>query len=365
MTKTQTKERLRVLHVISGDLWAGAEAQAYTLLKHLKPLCDVHAVLMNDGELARRLRDCNIPVTILDESKLSSWKIFLELRKHLKDKKPNVIHTHRQKENILGAFANSSTIKARCLRTAHGASEVLVSFKTKIIQSIDYWVGNYLQEAVIAVSDEVKVKLSSYIHIDKIKVINNGVDIDLLQSQVETADFRLKEPFKKHIGIVGRLAPVKRVNFFLEMAAYFKRENLTQYRFHVIGDGPMRDSLEEQQEALGLEDWVTFHGHCVNTPCLIKSLDVVVMCSDHEGLPLTALESIALGTPVASHLSGALGQLIEEHCNINCSNQSVEDYFYTIKNLKCKTSLLPKYFATKNARKTYSEYATTKGQFNQ
>uniref|UniRef100_UPI00257E0BBD hypothetical protein n=1 Tax=Reinekea sp. TaxID=1970455 RepID=UPI00257E0BBD len=83
--------RLRVLHILSGDLWAGAEAQAHTLLKNLRPLCDVSAILLNEGELAKRLRADDIDVTILDEARLSSRKIFTSLRVHIRQLKPDVV----------------------------------------------------------------------------------------------------------------------------------------------------------------------------------------------------------------------------------------------------------------------------------
>ena len=66
---------LRVMHIISGDLWAGAESQAFTLLKHLNSSTTLHVVIMNDGELAHRLRQLHLPITLIPESTLNSLKL--------------------------------------------------------------------------------------------------------------------------------------------------------------------------------------------------------------------------------------------------------------------------------------------------
>lgn len=294
MTISSPAQRKRVLHVISGDLWAGAEAQAATLLKHLKPLCDVSAVLLNEGELATRLRAYDIPVTVFDESTLSTWQILQKLRQHMKQLKPDVVHTHRQKENIVGAIANSTTVKARCVRTVHGAPEFSGGWKTKIQRALDNWVGNNLQDVIIAVSDELRTKLIGTFPENKIQVVMNGVDVEELKTKAGIANFKKAEPNKIHIGIIGRLVPVKRVDIFLETAALFKKENKTEYHFHVVGNGPLESELKAQAASLDLESIVTFHGHRSDVPSYINSLDAVVMCSDHEGLPMVALETLAL-----------------------------------------------------------------------
>lgn len=310
----------KVLHVISGDLWAGAEAQACTLLKHLKQHCTVIAVLLNEGELADRLRASNIPVSVLDESKLSSLQILKELISILTREKPDIVHTHRQKENILGAVANRLSVNARSVRTVHGASESEGHWKSKVLERLDQWVGNHLQDRIIAVSEDLKSKLLP-IYRKKLIVINNGVDIDELhQKSLTAADFKELEPDRKHIGIVGRLVPVKRVDLFLEAASLFKTKMIDDFRFHVIGDGPLSDELKEQASALNLNSLVTFHGHRSDIPQCIKSLDTVIMCSDHEGMPMVALETLALGTQLLvrntlSHLSRQFG--LKEFSDVN------------------------------------------------
>jgi hypothetical protein len=114
---------------------------------------------MNQGELSERLTALGIIPIIIPETKNSSLGIIRKLFSHIRRFKPDVIHTHRQKENILGSLANlfcapfnSKLIPS--VRTAHGAPEFNPKGKQKIQVWLDQFVGRYLQKRVIAVSED-------------------------------------------------------------------------------------------------------------------------------------------------------------------------------------------------------------------
>ena len=312
--------RLIVMHIISGDLWAGAEVQAYTLLKHLQPHARLHIVLMNEGELANRLRALHITVTILPETQLSAIAVLKHLVALIRELKPDIIHTHRQKENILGCIANVIAFpfarnRPKSVRTTHGAPEFKSSGKQKLQVWLDAFVGKHLQQAVIAVSDDLAKKLTSTFPQEHIRVIHNGVDCDALRASTAIADFKDAMPTHIHIGIIGRIEPVKRVDIFIEMAALLLKQPAVsqQLFFHVIGDGRLRSDMEALVVSLGITEHVRFHGHRSDMASCIASLDVIVMCSDHEGTPMTALEALALGTPLIAHDVGGLHELLHSY----------------------------------------------------
>lgn len=310
---------LAVLHVASGDRWAGAEVQLHTLLTHLNKRDDIRAraVLLNEGETAERLRSSGVPVDILDESRLNGLQILLDLRRLLRRHRPQVVHTHRQKENILGSLANATTLRVPCVRTVHGAPEHAPPWSQphkRLFRWLDLLAGRYLQGRVIAVSRGLGVQLGATFSPEKIAVIENGVDVAAVKAQARVpTDFRIAQPQHKHIGIVGRLDPVKRLDIFLDMAAELRQRHLPwSLAFHVFGDGPLRAQLGELAGRRQLDDLVTFHGHRQDIhPCL-ASLDVLIMCSDHEGMPMAVLEALAVGTPVIANRVGGLIDALEE-----------------------------------------------------
>ena len=353
--------RMKVMHIISGDLWAGAEVQAYTLLKELRTECDLHVILMNPGELADRLVALEIPVTILDETRMNAGKILLGMRKIMFSFRPDIIHTHRQKENILGAIANLLSVRAKSVRTSHGAPEIISRGIKQLQVHIDRFVGRYFQNAIVAVSSDLAQKLALHYPNEKIHIINNGIDIEALRRSKAAADFRLAAPDAIHIGIIGRLEPVKRVDIFLAMAAQLKDTSSYDFRFHVIGDGRLKSELEAAAHKLGVEAATIFHGHRRDMAACIGSLDFVVMCSDHEGTPMTALEALALGTPLIAHKIGGLTDVLENYPGFLVSDHSPEGYAAVIgkcldHSLRQQFELPMRYKSEKNRDSTKSLY---------
>lgn len=307
---------MRILHIASGDLWAGAEAQIHTLLSRLSTKYETKVILFNDGELADRLRQSNVDVIILAESTYNSFSLFLKILANIRHLKPDIVHTHRQKENILGSFAcllcrifyNQKIVS---FRTTHGAQE----HKPSGIKRIQYWLdelaGKKLQSKIIAVSNDLATKLESVYGHQKVVSIYNGIDIDQFRNIPPSPDIHDSNHWQ--IGIVGRLEKVKRIDLFLDMAKCIVSDsaNKDKFRFHVIGDGKLKSNLESYAKELEISENVLFHGHRTDIKNCIKSLHCLVMCSDHEGTPMTALEAIALGTPIIAHAVGGLKELLE------------------------------------------------------
>lgn len=307
-----------VVHIASGDLWAGAEVQLFTLLKTLHGLenVSVRALLLNHGELETRLRERGIPVEVLDESRLNSIQILWRLIQYLKLWRPNVVHTHRLKENLLGGVAARLAGNIPSLRTVHGAPEHRPGWRKphkQILYTLENLVGRLLQRKIIVVSQELEGQLRNAFPAAKIAVIENGVDIEALAPYIKPTDDPQKAPSPRKIALVGRLVPVKRVDVFLETAKYLKDHHPGfSAQFHIYGDGPQRRQLENLSVSLGVQDMVYFAGHCTEIYPEMSSLDALLITSDHEGLPMTLLEAMALGVPVIAHAVGGIPHALAE-----------------------------------------------------
>jgi len=329
MNKQKDPQRLRIVHIISGDRWAGAEVQVYTLLSALATHHEVYALVLNEGELASRLKSAGVNVKIFDETSMSVWQILFEIRRALKSIQPNVVHTHRKKENVLGSVANKTATNAPSIRTVHGAPEFKITGLRKIENFIDWLCAKYLQHGIIAVSEDLKEKIAlSYGHTTKVIVLNNGLSPEDVRINIGKANIRdYAAPPIKNVGIIGRLEPVKRVDIFLEIAEIFASQRpQIPCKFHIFGSGSLEEQLKKHAHALSLQDTVFFHGHRMDIRSCINELDAVVMCSDHEGLPMTALEALALNKPVIAHDVGGLSILLSEYPEWKTHNHSASAY---------------------------------------
>jgi len=346
---------LKVVHIASGDHWGGAEAQVHTLLVALQKQAgfSVHAIILNRGELAKRLQESAISTTILDEEKLNSLQILFQLRQLFSELRPDIVHSHRQKENVLSAIANFLSIRAPILNTAHGANEhfpPIWKLHKNVLRWLNWFCCRFLHHRIIAVSKDLAGKLEPFYPSHQLTVIENGLDIGATLLAAEGNGFRSDYPEGIHIGIVGRLAPVKRVDLFLQIAALLITDTVPtgkvstnnvstnnepqNWFFHIFGDGPLASALTQQAKDLNIGSRITFHGHRNDIARCIKDLDLLVMCSDHEGLPMTPLESITLDTPVIAHKTGGLIDILDNHCGgLLVSNHHAEGYTEAIQSL--------------------------------
>jgi len=365
---------VRVLHIASGDLWAGAEVQLFTLAKALKNNTHtiVDIILLNHGELEEKLLGIGINVIVLDESKLNSLVILWKLIRCIHQIRPDVIHTHRIKENILGSVAARLYGNIPTLRTSHGASEHTPSWRYPS-KRINHWLnfvcGRYLQHAIIAVSEDLAEKLKTDFPAKKIHVIENGIDLQEIKSPARGK--KSTDPDNAFsIGFAGRLVQVKRVDIILNTARYIL-DNYPELKivFHIFGDGPLRDELERLSRKLDTGKIVTFEGHCDDILEEIQKMNALLIASDHEGLPMILLEAMALGTPVIAHAVGGIPNVLnQDSCGILISENTACNYANAINQLVnnpekiLKTTQLAmqrineRYTAKANAEAYYLQY---------
>lgn len=307
---------IHVTHIASGDLWAGAEVMLYTLAKamHAETSVIVTVILLNHGTLEEKLHECGINVLVLDESRLNSFQILQQLNKIIQRSKPDVIHTHRTKENILGGIIGWRN-HIPSLRTTHGAPEhrpPLYKLPKTLILLLDKLLGNYCQQKIVAVSPDLANRLESNFSKSKITTIENGIDIDSLTRDLSYQHHDTSDEYK--IGIAGRLTPIKRVDLFINCAVHLKQQHPDlNISFHIYGDGSLYNELKTQIHSQKANDYIHLEGHCEKINQELATLDALLMTSDHEGLPMVLLEAMCLQVPVIAHAVGGIPHLLDNN----------------------------------------------------
>lgn len=354
---------MKILHIASGDKWAGAEVQVWTLCTELvKQGHTVHAVILNPGLLAEALMSAGVTVTVFDENKFGFRRLLDKIKLELHRWQPDVVHTHRQKENILGALANRMTVRVPSFRTVHGAPEFAPNFRQRLQVALDRFSGKRLQDGIISVSDDLTGKLKHLYPRDKLFTIANGIDAQAVQAQANAQMVLNVDKRSYHVGFVGRLEPVKRLDLFVQMARHIYTNKLLDkpVHYHVFGDGSQREAQQKWVQEHDLDAVFTFHGHTDQIRGWIKQMDSLVMPSDHEGLPMTALESLALNVPMVTHAVGGLVPLLNAaECDGLVSEHTAEGYAQKLVELvsqRPQVSLPEAYSAQENARQIVELY---------
>jgi glycosyltransferase involved in cell wall biosynthesis len=139
--------------------------------------------------------------------------------------------------------------------------------------------------------------------------------------------------------------------------------------FYIYGEGPLWSELIALSRDLQVENSVHFEGHCDDISRRLKNLDVLLMTSDHEGLPMILLEAMALKVPIIAHGVGGITELLDGGaCGILVSNHNAAGYAESIQQLyksqnqshelttRALSRVKTHYSAANNARKYLHQY---------
>jgi glycosyltransferase involved in cell wall biosynthesis len=160
-----------------------------------------------------------------------------------------------------------------------------------------------LNDKIIVVSDDVRRSAveSGKISAERIITIQNGIDVDSFSSLGDKGDLRSELGLIDRLVVlaIGRLVEQKGHTYLIEAAEILKEE-FPNISVLIVGEGPLRKTLESKIKSSKLEDNVTLLGPRRDIPDLLALSDVYVMPSLFEGLPITLLEAMAAGKPIVT-----------------------------------------------------------------
>ncbi len=302
---------LNVLYIILNLGQGGAERVVIDLAKTLdrSRFNPTVCCLYDKGPFAEELERENIKVIALNKKRRVELSIIKKLIGIIRENDIHIVHTHLWGPNFWGRIAAKIAKTPVIIATEHNED----TWKSKFYFLLDKWLFHWT-DRVIAVSNGVKKFYVNKAGLDakKIEVIHNGINVN----KEEGNQFSISR-LKKELGIkgdesvlavIGRLVPQKGHRYFL-MAL---KELLAKYRIRglIIGSGPLEQELKEFSQNLGLQNNVIFTGFRQDVPNLLKAIDVLVMPSLREGLPITSLEAMAVGVPVVATKVGGTPEVI-------------------------------------------------------
>jgi len=300
---------LRVCHILSGDLWAGAEVMAYHLLKQLRESKDVDlfVILLNHGKLAGEVEKLGVPLAVLDEKQLSSPRMFQQIRRFLDRHAPHVVHSHRYKENFIAYLCSRAHKGTRLVSTQHGMPELIgrnASLKYRLIARVNFFLLAHSFHKIVAVSDDIKRTLTNEWGFSdaQVETIPNGIPIEAPRHGPDGEGFV--------IGSCGRLVPVKDFPFMVEIAREVARST-DNVRFELAGDGPERESIRHLIEKYGLEKHFLLRDYVEDVASFYSGLDLYLNTSLHEGIPMSVLEAMGHSIPVIASDVGGMDEILE------------------------------------------------------
>jgi len=214
-----------------------------------------------------------------------------------------VVHIHSpgalRPLSVILPFLGRRTV----IYTRHGA-DPLVEKRWKLVHQV----ARLFVDVVTFVSSEsatVFHRQHGWSH-HRSQVIENGVSIpEKCTARTRNEEF--------HIGIVGRMVPLKRHITLLEAMKHLAPKERDLLKIHLFGDGECKEELQHFHDQHLRSMDVRFYGNITDRSMIYSNLDLLIVTSQTEGLSIAILEAMAQGIPVFATRVGGNERLVQDN----------------------------------------------------
>jgi glycosyltransferase involved in cell wall biosynthesis len=301
-----------ILFLISSEGYYGAENMLIALARNLSRLgchcvigvfCDARSPHTEVAEHALRN---GLTVEIVPCNGRLDWSAVARIRKLLAKHTVDILHPHGYKADLY-AYAAALPNRVALLATSHNWPNNLLSMRA--YAALDRLVLRRFDK-VIVVSDLVADLLRrSSVAPEKISTIFNGVDVEQFRGVSPALEREIAPEGHSLVGFVGRLVPGKGGAVLLRAAEQVLALR-PKTKFVFVGEGPSRKEWELLATQLGIRDQVSFAGVRDDMPGVYASLDLVVLPSLNEAMPMCLLEAMAARRPVIATRVGTVPKVV-------------------------------------------------------
>jgi len=241
-------------------------------------------------------------------SPLSDVMAFTRLISTLRKLSPDVVHTHMAKAGVVGRLAAWVARVPVRIHTYHG--HLLYGYfspwRTRLVVLIERVLRLFTTHAIVvgsAVRDDlIRARIVSDARSTMIPPGIPRTTLDVPADRCGASTGALL------VGFIGRLTSIKRPDRFVEMARAIA-SGRTDVELLIVGDGPLGDEIRSAAQSIPLV-------HCVgwrrDIAPILAALDVLVMCSDNEGIPLTLIEASLHGVPTVTTDVGSVRDVVDD-----------------------------------------------------
>jgi glycosyltransferase involved in cell wall biosynthesis len=294
----------------------GAETVLYNIAKNLdRNRYLPRVVLFRSGWFRDYLVDEGIPVDIIQSHRSWDLTFIRQLSRYCKEHRIDLIHAHLPGANLYGSVVGK-LLGIPVICTLHneyimpGSVERFSGVKMFIIRSLasrlvivaEYMRGDYLRRG----------KIPSR----KMVLIYNGVRQEQADSSFDIAEFKRQIDFRDGDILIANIANLRtpKGHMILMDAAAKVCGEMPQAKFLLIGeegDGKIKAAILDKMKQYGLGDKVKLMGFRRDVSQILKHVDIFMLSSISEGLPVSVVEGMRSGLPVIATEVGGLPEVVE------------------------------------------------------
>jgi len=306
--------RMRVVHLLASPFFGGPERQMLGLAPHLG--ADVKSIYLSFAErgLAQpfidEVRRRGYRGDLLARNTPRLFACVTEVAAYLRSVRADLLCCSGYKPDIVG-WPAARRVGIPVMGVAHGWTAV--TRKVRVYEAVDRWVLSRMDAVACVSRDQADRARRAGVPGSKIVVIANAIGEEAFVNpdpavRAEIAGW-FPSPPRLLIGTAGRFSPEKGFGVLVDAAAIVVRER-TDVGFVIFGDGPLRATIERAVSDRGLGRHVVLAGFRDDLARFLPNLDLAVMSSFTEGLPVFLLEASAAGLPVVATSVGGIPDVI-------------------------------------------------------
>ncbi len=311
---------MRIAHVITRMIVGGAQENTLFNCEDLVREHGDDVLLITgpaigpEGDLLSQGRGENVPVVYVPalQRSIHPWRdtrSYFAVKRILRDFKPDVVHTHSAKGGMLGRLAASALNVPAIVHTVHGAPFHPYQGRgpRELFRRCEKYAAKHCHR-LISVADAMTDLMvdADVAPRDRFTTIYSGMDVEpFLHANEHRERVRSELGFKPEhvvIGKIARLFHLKGHEYVVEAAAQAVKK-YPNLRFLFVGDGVLREWLDEMIHDAGIEDHVVFTGLVSPSqiPELVGAMDALVHASLREGLARALPQALIAGKPAISY----------------------------------------------------------------
>lgn len=312
---------MRVLHLIDSAGVYGAERMLLALAREQRQR-GVEVILGSIGLPGSEAKPIEneadaIGLRVVRVSLSTGWSLdnVVKVGRVIRVTNPSLVHCHGYKANVLVASLLRKESRPPVVTTLHGWTASTIFSKDAIYEALDALALLRADHVVFvnrSQADHWRLKVLSK---KKCSVIHNGIDGAETSARECRKDDGLLDDFRKHhnvlLGSIGRLSAEKAQHVIIQATKQCREAGL-QCGAVIFGEGPERERLESLILDLKLGDHVLLPGYVSDAERHIRCMDVFLLTSLTEGLPMVVLEAIRQGRPVVASRVGGVPEVIED-----------------------------------------------------
>lgn len=310
------KRKYNILMVVSDLHIGGAEQVIANLCRYIdRDLFNLSIChLKMRGVIGDELLNEGFDVIGTPEPKLIkvNYLSFILLRRVIRQKKIDIIHSHTFYSFIDSVFCRLSLLGIKHVHTYHFGNYPNYNKKYMMLEKL-FW---RIPDRLISVGNVQKRTIQETYKIPDNRILTawNGVDEKAAIPDPQITG-RFTDMNKVIVGSISTLIEQKGLMDLLDVAASLKKR-CANFIFIVVGDGPLRKELELKRRSLGLEDTVFFLGWVQNADTTILPIfDIFIQTSHWEAMSMVLLEAMAAGKPIVTTNVGENRHIIDNGIN--------------------------------------------------